>query len=107
MVPLYPPTPWVRLVAILSWSLVLSSAGFSLRLWLLELVLCFVEVRPDVAPALVFFLLRRTNCAGFILPLVLFLDVQSAVSVRCVTAFRPDVVVLMDVELLLLLDRSG
>ena len=49
--------PWVRLVAILPWSLVLSSSGFSLRLWLL--VLCCVEVRPDVAAALVSFLLRR------------------------------------------------
>ena len=81
----------------LPWSLVLSSPGFSLRLWLLALR--FVEVRPHVAAALFSFLLRRITLAGFILPLVL--DVQSAVSVRCVTAFRSDVVELMDVELLL------
>ena len=35
------------------------------------------------------------------------LGVQSAVSVRCVTALRYDVVELMDVELLLLFSRSG
>ena len=35
------------------------------------------------------------------------LCVQSAVSVRCVTVLRSDVVELMDVELLLLFSRSG